>query len=288
MEYLIHLAILIGIYVILSESLNLVVGYAGLLSVTHAAFYGIGAYATAICMTSLGVNFFLSLLIGIAVSVLVSVLMGFVLSRFRDDYYALASLGFNVIAFSVFLNWNALTGGAFGIPGIERPNFLGVVFSSPLAFLLLVAICVALVHLFSKFIVDSSFGRALKGIREDEEALRVFGYETHFYKLIIFAIGAGLAALAGSLYASYITYIDPTGFTINESIFILVIIILGGLANLKGSIAGAIVLVLLPELLRFIGMPNEIAAQMRQLIYGAMLVLLMLYRPKGFLGEYRI
>jgi branched-chain amino acid transport system permease protein len=128
----------------------------------------------------------------------------------------------------------------------------------------------------------------LKAIREDEKAIRLFGYRTLSYKLAIFVIAAAMAAAAGSLFASYITFIDPTSFVVMESVFILAIVILGGFANLKGSVLGAFLLILLPELLRFVGFPAEVAAQMRQLIYGLLLILLMLYRPQGLAGEYKL
>lgn len=284
MEYLVHLAIIFAIYAILALSLNLIVGYTGLLSVTHAAFYGIGGYATAILTTGFGWNFFLTLFAGVALTIIASFLIGIVLSRFDGDYYALGAVGFNFIVFSIMLNWQSLTRGPLGIPGIPRP----ALFSSNLAFLLLVVVCLLLVFLACRFITKSSFGRVLKAIREDEKALQVFGYNTTYYKLAIFIIGAGMAAIAGSLFASYITFIDPSTFTLNESIFVLAIIILGGLANLKGSILGALFLILLPEFLRFVGFPTEIAAQMRQAVYGLLLVLLMLYRPQGLVGEYKL
>lgn len=288
MEYLIHLAILIAIYAILGMSLNLVVGYTGLLSVTHAAFYGIGAYATAILLTQVGVNFFLSILLGTAITAVVSFLIGFVLSRFKGDYYALGSFGFNIIVWSIFLNWQDLTRGPLGIPGIDRPKLFGFSFTENLSFLLLVLIFVLLIYLFSEFISRSSFGRVLKAIREDEGAIAVFGYRVIHYKLAIFVIGAVLAGIAGAFFASYISFIDPSTFTLNESIFILSIIIFGGLANLRGSILGAVILVLLPEILRFIGFPTDIAAQMRQVVYGVLLIILMLYRPQGLMGEYKL
>jgi branched-chain amino acid transport system permease protein len=287
MAYINHLAILFSIYAILGASLNLIVGYTGLLSVTHAAFYGIGAYVTAILLTTIGMNFFLSLIIGVLITALISFLVGIVLSKFRDDYYALGSLGFNVIVFSVLLNWQGLTRGPLGIPGISKPSLFGYNITSGLPFLILSLVLLALVYAASRFITRSSFGRVLKAIREDEEAIKVFGYNTLYYKLAIFVIGAGMAAIAGSLIASYISFIDPISFTLAESIFILAIIILGGLSNLRGSIFGALFLVLLPELLRFVGMPGDIAAQMRELIYGLILVFLMLYRPQGLLGEYK-
>jgi branched-chain amino acid transport system permease protein len=289
MEYLIHLIILISIYGILGLSLNLVVGYTGLLSITQAAFYGIGAYTTAILLTAgAGWNFFVALIVGMIITGVFSLLIGFVLSKFKDDYYALGSFGFNVIIYSIFLNWQSLTRGPLGIPGIPRPALFGFEFNSNLSFLILALVFLGLIYFISQFITSSSFGRVLKAIREDEQAVSVFGYRTLWYKLAIFVIGAMMASVAGSLFASYITFIDPSTFTLTESIFILAVIILGGLANNKGAVIGAICLILLPEILRFVGFPSDIAAQMRQVTYGVILILLMLYRPQGLVGEYRL
>lgn len=288
MEYLIHLAILVGIYAILALSLNLVVGYTGILSVTHAAFFGIGAYATAILSTRYEMNFFVAVLVGILVTALLALLIGGVLSKFRGDFVALGSVGFNMIVWSVMLNWQELTRGPLGIPGISRPELFGFSFADNFSFLLLAIVLAILVYALSRFITSSSFGRVLKAIREDEEALQVFGYRVLHYKLAVFVIGASMAAIAGALFAAYITFIDPSTFTINESIFLLSAIILGGLASNRGAVIGAVVLILLPEFLRFVGFPADIAAQTRQAVYGVMLILLMLYRPQGLVGEYKL
>jgi branched-chain amino acid transport system permease protein len=288
MAYLIHLAILISIYAILGLSLNLVVGYTGLLSVAEAAFYGIGAYVTALLLVSGGWNFFLAAIVGMIASGIIALAVGLVLSKFDGDYYALASIGLGVIIYSVFLNWQGVTGGPLGIADIPRPTLFGFNFSDNLSFLALAIVFLILAYLASRFIVHSSFGRVLKTIREDEKAIRVFGYKTLNYKLLIFVIGAMMAAAAGALYASYITYIDPSTFTVDSSILIVAIIILGGLASLRGSLIGALFIILLPEILRFVGFPDEIAAQMRQAVYGLLLILLMLYRPQGLMGEYKL
>ncbi|KKS70220.1 MAG: Inner-membrane translocator [Candidatus Magasanikbacteria bacterium GW2011_GWE2_42_7] len=288
MEYLIHLAILFAIYAILGVSLNLVVGYTGLLSVTHAAFYGIGAYATAILLTKTGAGFFASVILGVIVAIVVSFLIGAVLSKFKGDYYALGTFGFNTIVFAIFLNWQSLTRGPLGIPGISRPELFGINFANNFNFLILALLFLGLIYFASRFITSSSLGRVLKAIREDETAIAVFGYNTLYFKLAIFVISAAMAAIAGSLFSSYITFIDPSGFRLMESVFILAIIILGGLANLRGSILGALFLILLPEILRFVGFPADIAAQMRQVVYGVILILLMLYRPQGLMGEYKL
>ena len=287
MEYFIHIAILVCIYGILGLSLNLVVGEAGLLSVSHAAFYGIGAYATALLMIG-GTNFLVAMLVGMILAGLVALAVGTVFSRFDGVYYALGTLGFNVIVYSVFLNWQSVTHGPLGVPGIPRPSLFGFGFSENGAFLLLAVMLLACVYGVSKRITRSSFGRVLHAIREDEEAIAIFGYSVSVFKLVIFVISAMLAAIAGALYASYITYIDPSSFTLNESIFVLAIIILGGLASSEGAILGAFLLIILPEALRFVGFPTDIAAQMRQVVYGLLLILLMLYHPQGILGKFRM
>ncbi len=287
-SYITHIIILISIFGILSLSLNMIVGFTGLLSVAHAAFFGIGAYAVAILTRSGNINFFFALVVACILSIIISILIGLVFSRFKDDYYSLATLGFYILITSVFLHFESLTRGALGIPGIARPNFFGISFGDNALFLILTTIMLVLTYLATKYITQSSFGRTLIAIREDEKGLQVFGYKTHIYKLIIFAIASGIAAVAGRVFASYLSYIDPSTFTINDSIFMLSMIIVGGLANNKGALLGAIILVILPEALRFIGFSPDIAAQMRMLLYGAVLVVLMVYRPQGIMGKYKL
>lgn len=288
MEYIIHILILISIYAMLGVSLNLVMGYTGLLSVTHAAFYGVGAYATALLMTQSGMNFFLTLIIGIFITGMVALLMGFVLSRFRGDYFALGSFGFNIIIFSIMLNWQELTRGPLGVPGIPRPSIFGFELRENILFLILALLFLAGIYALSRRLVNSTFGRVLQGIREDEGAVQVFGYQTDYFKLMIFVISAMMASVAGSLYATYIAFVDPSTFTLLESIFLLSIVILGGLASNRGAVLGAALLLILPELLRFVGFPPDIAAQMRQAVYGLLLILLMMYRPQGILGKFKL
>ncbi len=288
MEYLIHIAVLVSIFGILGLSLNLVVGEAGLLSVTQAAFYGIGAYATALLLQGAGLNFFLAALIGMVIAGIVALLLGLVFAGLHGDYYALGSFGFNIIVYSIMLNWQDLTNGPLGIPGIMRPELFGYAFSDNLSFLLLSLVALAAVYGVCTFITKSSFGRVLHALREDEEATKIFGYEISYYKLLVFTLSAMLAALAGAFFATYITYIDPSSFTLNESILILAIVILGGLSSSRGAVLGALLLIVLPEALRFVGFPSDIAAQMRQAVYGLILILLMLYRPQGLLGTFRL
>lgn len=288
MEYLLHIAILFCIYGILGLSLNLNVGQAGLLSLAHAAFFGIGAYVVGVAMVTQELNFFVVLPFAMAMAGTVAVVVGWIFSRLRNVYYVFGTLGFNVIAYSVFLNWESITRGPLGIPGIQRPELFGFTFSNNAMFLVLAIIFLLAAYSLSRFITSSSFGRVLHAIREDEEVVSIFGYETTRYKSATFMIAAMLAASAGALYATYVAFIDPSSFNLNESILILTIVILGGLASHNGALLGALILVIVPEALRFIGFPADIAAHMRQVVYGLLLILLMMYRPQGLLGKFRL
>jgi len=287
LEYILHILILIGIYTILSVSLNLLVGYTGILSIAHAAFYGVGAYVAALMALKLQTPFLLNLFLAVIASGLFGALVGIPSLRLRDDYFVIATFAFQIITFSILNNIVDFTGGPLGLPGIPQPNIFGFEITSHIEFLILVIILAGLTFGISNKIVKSPFGRLLKAIREDEIFVKAAGRNVSSAKVKVFVISASLASIAGVVYATYITYIDPTSFTIMESIFIISIVIIGGSANLKGSIVGAIVLVALPELLRFIGLPNSIAANIRQILYGALLVIFMLWRPQGFLGEYK-
>jgi len=286
MDYLLHILILIGIYAILSVSLNLIAGYTGLLSIAHAAFYGVGAYVAALMALNLHSPFLVNLICAIILSALVGALVGIPSLRIRDDYFLIATFAFQVITFSILNNWVALTGGPMGLPGIPQPTLFGLEISSNFRFLLLVGFFCAVALLVTRRIVQSPFGRVLKAIREDEVFTEAAGKNIAAYKVLVFVIGAGMAAVAGVLYAYYISFIDPTSFTVMESIFIISIVIIGGAGSLWGPVLGAVVLILLPELLRFLGLPSSVAANIRQILYGGLLVAFMMWRPRGFLGEY--
>lgn len=286
MTYLLHIFILIGIYVILSLSLNLIAGYTGILSMAHAAFYGIGAYIAALMALTFNSPFLLNLVLAIVGSAILGALIGIPSLRIKDDYFIIATFAFQIITFSILNNLVSFTGGPMGLPGIPQPVIFGIKISSHISFLILTVILAAVVYFICNRIVKSPFGRILKAIREDEVFTQSIGKNVSAYKVKIFMISSGLAAIAGVMYATYITYIDPTSFTVMESIFIISIVIIGGAGNLKGSIVGAIVLVMLPELLRFVGLPNSVAANIRQMLYGGLLVVFMLWRPQGFIGEY--
>ncbi len=288
MEYLINIGILFCIYAMLALSLNMVVGLSGLLSLAQAAFYGIGAYAVAILMTAHGFNFWSAMLVGMLVNFITAFLVGKILSKFKGDYYAIVSAGLSVIVFSILLNFKSLTKGPLGIYGIGKPSIAGFSFYSSASFLALAFIFVVIFYALFVLIDRSSFGRALKGLREDEELTLFLGYKTDKYKNVIFTMSAVMAGIAGSFFASYIAFIDPTSFQLSEGIFFFTMITVGGLSSAFGSVVGAAILLILPESLRFLGLPYETAAQLQQLIYGALLVVMMAFRPQGLFGKFRI
>jgi len=287
MVYLLHILVITGIYIILTLSLNLVVGYTGLASLGHAAFSCVGAYTSALLALNYGVSPWLGLIIGACVAAVLGVVIGAPSLRLKGDYLAIATFGLGVIVYSVAKNWVSVTRGPMGLPGIPGFSFFGMQVSAVWAYLILVAVFVLLTFFVMRRIVDSPFGRILRAIREDETAALAVGKDVNKYKIIVFAIGAFFAGIAGSLYAHYITFIDPSSFTVMESITILLMVVFGGMGSLSGSFIGAAVLVILPELLRFVGMPSSVAAPLRQMIYGLLLVILMLKRPQGIVGKYR-
>lgn len=287
MEYLLHILVITGIYIILTLSLNLVVGYTGLASLGHAAFSCVGAYTSALLALNYGVSPWLGLLIGACVAAVLGIVMGAPSLRLKGDYLAIATFGLGVIVYSVAKNWVSVTRGPMGLPGIPQFSVAGFQLSGVWQYLIIVAVFVLLTFFVIQRIVNSPFGRILRAIREDETAALAVGKDVNKYKIIVFAIGAFFAGIAGSLYAHYITFIDPSSFTVMESITILLMVVFGGMGSLSGSFIGAAVLVILPELLRFVGMPSSIAAPLRQMIYGLLLVVLMLKRPQGIVGKYR-
>ena len=282
-----HILVITGIYIILTLSLNLVVGYTGLAALGHAAFSCVGAYASSLLALNYGVSPWIGLLVGACVAAILGVFIGAPSLRLKGDYLAIATFGLGVIVYSVAKNWMSVTRGPMGLPGIPGFSFFGIQLSSVWTYLILVAFFVFLTYFIIRRVVKSPFGRILRGIREDEVATLAMGKDVNKHKIMVFVIGAFFAGIAGSLYAHYITFIDPSSFTVMESITILLMVVFGGMGSLGGSFVGAAILVIFPELLRFLGMPSSVAAPLRQMIYGLLLIVLMLYRPQGIMGRYR-
>jgi len=287
MEYFLHILIISGIYIILTLSLNLIVGFTGLASLGHIAFACVGAYTSSLLALNYGISPWVGLFVGAFVASLLGLIIGFPSMRLKGDYLALATFGFGVIVYSVSKNWVDLTRGPMGLPGIPKFTLFSFELQPVWSYLILVIVFVFLTAFVINRIVDSPFGRILKSIRDDEVVSLSIGKNVNKYKLIVFVIGAFFAGIAGSLYAHYITFIDPSSFTVMESIAVLLMVVFGGMGNIKGSFIGALILVIFPEMLRFLGMPSSIAAPLRQMIYGLLLIVLMVKRPQGIIGEYR-
>lgn len=276
-----HILILISFYTMLSQSLNLSAGFTGLISLAHAGFYGIGAYTTAILAQHFGLPFWLNLPIAMLICFVVSYIVSLIALRTVDDYFIICTLGIQVIIFSVMNNWMQLTKGPLGISGIPAISIFNFELSSKISFLLLSASFMAIIWYLLNKLSKSGFGKCLKAISEDEIYSQSIGKNVYHLKITSFTISAVLATIPGALYAHYITYIDPTSFTVAESIFILSIVIIGGMGNLKGSFYASIFMILLPEILRFVGLPSSVAANLRQIIYGIILVIVMMNGNKS-------
>lgn len=281
MEYILHLFILICFYTLLSQSLNLSAGFTGLISLAHAGFYGIGAYTTAILSTQFGFSFWLSIPLAMLISGAIAFIVSLIALRTVEDYFIICTLGIQVILFSIMNNCMDLTRGPLGIPGIPSISLFGFSLDSKISFLLLSIFFVAIIWFVLRNISKSGFGKTLIAISEDEIYSQSIGKNVYLSKTVSFTLSAMFAAIPGTLYAHYISYVDPTSFTVSESIFILSIVIIGGLGNLTGSFLASAFLVLLPEALRFVGMPDNIAANMRQIIYGLILVIVMMTGKNG-------
>lgn len=276
-----------GIYIILTTSLNLVAGYTGLFSFCHGAFYGIGAYAGALLSVKLGFPFWAEVIVAACIAGIGGLVIGFPALRVRGGYLALATYGFAVIIFTVLNNWDSVTRGPMGIRGIPPVVLFGFAFKSLWSFALLVGFFVFITLYCLRRLTASPFGKVLLSIREDETAALAIGKNIARFKVTAFIIGAFFAGVAGTLYAHYVRYIDPTAFQAKESFLVYSMMILGGRGSLLGSVLAAIILVFLPEALRFLGLPSFYAAQLRQMIYGALVVLIVIYRPHGILGKSR-
>ena len=286
MEYVFHIIIMLNIYIMLTLSANLTIGMANLLTMCQAAFYGIGAYIGTYFLMQFNLPFVLIAALVMLLTGLFSILISFASVRLKGDYFVIATMGFQLIVYTILYNWTDVTRGPYGIPGIPGIKLFGFfelygVYAYLVLSLILMAIVVFLFH----HLVKSPFGRVLNAIRADETMVKSMGRNTVLFKSWAFFLSAAVAGLAGTIYASYVSYIDPTSFTLDESIFIISALFIGGIGNTKGPILGAVFVVLLPELLRFVGLPDSIAANLRQIIYGLALILVMYYRPQGLMGK---
>lgn len=288
MNYLLHIAIMMGIYGMLALSANLLIGFGGLLTMTQAAFYGLGAYAYALLSMKLGLPFGVTLPAALLFCAIVGWLFGQAALKFRNEAFVLATIGFQMIVYVVLYNWTDLTRGPYGISGIPRPSFFGLEIESVAAFFVFTLILFLIVFGVMYLVGKSPFALSLKALRDDETAAQTLGICPRNQYIRALVISAVISAIPGVCFAGYITYIDPTSFTLTESIFIACILLVGGSGNIAGPMSGVALMILLPEVLRFVGLPDAVAANLREIIYGVLLIVLVYIKPKGLAGAYAI
>lgn len=257
-----------GIYMIFAMSLNLLMGVGGTVSFGHAAFYGIGAYTAAILNTRMGLPIAATIPATIVVSGFAGLLLALPMSRVTGRYVTIVTLGFCEIVNLLMISWESLTRGPNGIMNIPRANLFGYVLKSNYSYYYFVMAMVIIVYTIIGWTVDSKLGRNLKAMRDDSTAAEAMGIKLFQHKIFVFSMSAALAGIAGALYAHFMGYIDPTNFTSAESFTAISIVVVGGLANMKGSIVAALLLMAIPEYLRGF-------AEYRMLVYGGVLVFIM-------------
>lgn len=278
--YITHVAISVLIFVMLASSLNLLMGYAGLVSIAHAAFFGIGGYASAILTIRHGVPFWAALALAPLCTAVVALAIGLPSFRTRGIYYIIVTVAFQLIASEVFDNWYSMTGGGLGLRGVPRPGPLpllpGVSFESEAAYYYLVLIVAVVVQAFIIGVVRSPLGITLMAVRDNETKSLMMGVNPLGPKTLAFVLASAIAGLAGSLYVHYLQYANPEFFTFAVSIDIFLAVILGGVGTLWGPAFGVIVLEVIREVLR------ETVA-LRLLLFGVLLVVLIVCLPQGLL-----
>jgi branched-chain amino acid transport system permease protein len=284
--YYVDIVVFLFIYILLGIGLNLITGYAGQVSLGHAAFYGIGAYTSAILSVKVGIDSWLSMLLAVIVTFVLSAILGLPSLRVREDFLAITTLGLGLIIQSFFKNAE-ITGGAYGIDSIPTPSLFGMEINN--ASYLLFVLVVLLIGIYAaKKMTQSRIGRAWMVIREDETVAQSMGINTTYYKVLVFAIGGAYAGAAGALFAHKVSFISAESFGFSISATLLSMVVIGGLGSIRGTVFGVSVLYLLPELFRLFDIDfvdTKYLDMYKMMLYGLLMVIVMRYRPKGIFGH---
>ncbi len=276
-DYYVSTLILAGFNAIVVIGLNLLLGYAGQISLGHGAFYGLAAYTTGILTASHGWPMGPACLVAVLLTAAVAYLIAIPTLKLSGNYLAMATLGFGLIVYIVFNEAIELTGGPSGLVGIPRMELFGYAFDTDLSYYYLTAAVLVLVVWASLNLIDSRIGRAMRAIHTSEKAAEVSGIDITGYKRLIFVLSAVYAAIAGVLYAHYLSFVAPSSFGFHFSVTLIVMVVLGGMASVWGAVAGALFLTVLPEFLRAF-------ENVETILYGAILVLCMMFVPQGIAG----
>lgn len=276
-NYILHVANLAMMFALLTLSLNILSGCTGLMSVGHIAFYGIGAYTSALLTTQLHVPIGIAILAAGAVSSLASMLLGLPTMRLKGMYFAVATLAFGEVVYQLIVNWATLTGGTKGVKGIPSPEMFGISFKGYENYYYIVLAVLVISIILARNLIASRPGRAMLAIRENDIAAEAMGVNITLYKLMAFMVANFFAGVAGALYAHEVHFISPETFAGSESAAVLAMMVVGGIGSIPGAILGGMALTILPELLRSFG-------NVRLVIYGAAVVAIIIFAPKGLGG----
>lgn len=286
-EYTTHLAILVGLYFILAQSLNLTFGLGQLFNLAHVASYAIGAYATALLSTEAQWPFGPCVAASIILSGAFSIFLGTIALRLTNDYFAIGTLAFGAVVSSMLINWRSLTHGVLGIPGIPRPEIFGIDMYQNSNFLALLLVFVVAVQALFFALSRGAFGRSLRALAEYDQAAAALGINTRRVRNIAFFLSSSAAGLAGSFFAYYLNYIDPSSFAFGEMIFLMTIVVVGRPGSFFGVLLSSAFLVLLPEPLRFLDLDSATLGPMRQLLYSLILFAVVWWKRKSIFPEQR-
>lgn len=285
MDFVLNILVMSGIYAILCLSLNLIMGYGGMFHLGHGAFFAIGAYVAALISLHLGWPFLVEMLVAALVTTLFGLIISYPSIRLKGDYLSFMTFGFAVVIYAVVNNWLDVTGGPIGLPNVPAPDLFGLKIKGDFAHLALVMVSLMITWFIIRRIVTAPFGRTIESMREDEVAATASGRNVNFLRITVFCVGAFFAGIAGVLYVHYIGIADPTGFTTTVSFTIVSMTLIGGAGSLTGPIAGAFLIVIIPDVLRWIGLPGLYAEQIKNIIFSVVLIIIMMTRPQGLLGK---
>ena len=285
MNYFYTIITLIAIYALLSESLNLIMGYGGMFHMGQGALFCIGAYVGALVTVHFRFPFIVEMLVAGVVSGIVGLVLSYPALRLRGDYLAFATYGVGIVIYAVANNWVELTNGPMGLPGVSRPTILGFYFSDNLAYMLL-TLGVSILCLFIIYrIMHSPYGKTIEAIREDETGAFACGINVSRLRTEVFCVGSVFAGVAGVLFAHYLTIVDPASFTATVSSLIISMVVIGGRGSFWGAVLGAVIVLALPEALRFLDVSSFYREQIQNIVYSIILIMIILKRPQGLLGK---